>query len=162
MAYVEPKAEILEASRSGDVSTIVARFDRVPSPPIAPAALYVDPRSGNEQFQLHRLVKIADNVLEFQTFSSTHELPQVGDDFSFRSWWVKHAMEACLDTETKWIREEYPDNGGHEHCLFTWEAIEANSKNSEGYHSKYGWITVKAYENFIRDDIYQARRSRDA
>ena len=162
MAYVESKAQILESRVDGNVSTVVARFDRVPSRPIAPAALYVDPKSGNEQFQLHRLFAVSDNTLTFETFNSTHSLPPVGDTYSFRSWWVKRAMDAALDTATTWRREQYPDDGTHQHCLFTWAAIEAKSENPVAYHSKYGWVTVRAYENFIRDDIYRIRESCDA
>jgi len=162
MAYVAPKADILAIRAAGDVSTVTVRFDRVPSRPIAPAALYIDPASGNERFQLHRVVDISDHDLTFETFKSSHEVPKVGEVYSFRSWWVKHAMEAALDTKMEWQREVYPDDGTHEHCLFTWAAIEPRSQNPEGYHSKYGWITVKAYEDFIRDDIYRIRESCDA
>jgi hypothetical protein len=159
MAYIEPKATILDVRSAGAITTVVVEFDRMPSEPIAPAALYVDPRSGNEQFQLHKLVRASGLKLEFQTFASTHAPPAVGETFSFRSWWVKDAMDAALDIGAKWTRRAYPDDGSHVHCLFTWESIEANSDHPEGYHSdEHGWISVRAYEDFIRDDIYRVRR----
>jgi hypothetical protein len=159
MGYVEPKATILDIRMDGATTTVIADFDRMPSEPIAPAALYVNPRSGSEQFQLHKLVSVSDLKLEFQTFASTHPLPQVGAAFSFRSWWTTDAMEAALDVGAKWTRRTYPDDGTHQHCLFTWESIEANAEHPEGYYSEeHGWISVRAYEDFIRDDIYRVRR----
>ena len=158
MANAEPIAEIVEATRHDDVSVVAARFDLAPMAPIAPGALYAEPKSGNEQFQLHKLIRVDGRTLTFQTLNSAHSLPKVGERYFFRSWWVKPAMEAALDTDAIWMRQVYPDDGTHQHCLFSWEAIEANSANAEGYWSqKHGWITVRAYENFIRDDIYRIR-----
>jgi hypothetical protein len=144
------------------VSTVVVRFDVAPSRPIAPAALYVEAHSGHERFQLHRLVRIQGAVLTFETFNSTQSLPSVGSSYFFRSWWVRRAMEAALDVETPWTRSFYPDDGSHEHCLFSWASIEAGTENAEGYYSKYGWITVRSFEAFIRDDVYGVRQSVDA
>ncbi|NOS81472.1 MAG: hypothetical protein E8D46_06355 [Nitrospira sp.] len=158
MTYVEPKGEIVAVSQEGDVSHVCVRFDRMDLGPIAPAGLYVDPKTGNERFQLHKLARNDGELFYFETYNSTHPLPMPGEVYSYRGWWLAEAMEAALDTKAEWVREKYPDNNDHEHCLFTWETITANSEISEGYRSKYGWITVNAYEKFIREDIYRLRR----
>ena len=158
MTYVEPKAEILEATQNSGVARIVARFDRMDSGPVAPAGLYVDPKSGNERFQLHKLISQDQMIFTFETYDSSHTLPKPGEVYSYRGWWLPEAMEAVLDIKAQWTREKYPDNGNHEHCLLTWETIAAYAENNEGYHSRHGWITVNAYNRFIRDDIYRLRR----
>ena len=97
-------------------------------------------------------------VYTFETFNSTHPVPKVGDVFSYRGWWLPEAMEAALDNSEKWVKRKYPDNGGHEHCLFSWETIASYAENNEGYYSdKYGWITCDSYEKFIEGDVYHLR-----
>jgi hypothetical protein len=68
-------------------------------------------------------------------------------------------MEAALDQNAVWEYMTYPDNGNHEHCLFTWTTIAAYvDYDRTGYWcGKYGWITEKSYQDFIRDDIYHLR-----
>ncbi|MBK8812700.1 MAG: hypothetical protein IPN69_18485 [Acidobacteria bacterium] len=91
-------------------------------------------------------------------FNRTHPLPKVGEVFSYRGWWLPEAMEAALDVGLKWEKKKCPDNGNHEHCLFSWEAIASYAECSEGYFSeKYGWITCDSYEKFIKGDIYHLR-----
>ena len=87
-------------------------------------------------------------------------MPRPGDVLFYRAWWVPKAMDAALDKEAKWTRKNYPDNGDHDHCLFTWETISAYEGSREGYWSeKYGWITVKAYDDVIANDLYRLRAS---
>lgn len=66
-------------------------------------------------------------------------------------------MEAALNTTVEWEREKYPKDEHHATCLFTWETIAEHSENSEGYRSRYGWITIDAHKKFICDDIYRLR-----
>lgn len=163
MAYVEPKLEVVEALQSGDVVRIVGRFDRLTSPPLAPAGLYTDPKSASERYALHRAVAQQGQLATFETYGpQSRPLPRPGDVLFYRPWWVPEAMDAALDTTASWIRKRYPDNGDHDHCLFTWETISSYEGNREGYWSeKYGWITVEAYENFIAKDIYRLRSRND-
>jgi hypothetical protein len=157
MAYVEPKGEIVAASQEGDVSRVCVRFDRMDLGPVAPAGLYVDPTTGDERFQLHKLARNDGEMFYFETYNSTHPLPMPGKVYSYRGWWLPEAMKAALDTTAEWRREQYPEDEHHATCLFTWETIVANSNNCEGYRSKYGWITVDAYKKFICEDIYRLR-----
>ncbi len=157
MSYLEPKGVIVDASRANDISWVCVRFDRMDSGPVAPAGLYVDPKIGQERFQLHKLARKDGMLFYFETYNSTHPLPIPDEVYFYRGWWLQEAMEGALDSTAIWEKEVYPVNEGHEHCLFTWETISAYSENSEGYRSKHGWITVDAYNKFIRDDIYRLR-----
>jgi hypothetical protein len=158
MLHVEPKGKILNVSENDGVSRLVVEFDRMDIGPVAPAGLYVDPKSGNEKFQLHRVVDNEGLVFTFETFNRTHPLPRVGEVFSYRGWWIPAAMEAALDVGVKWEKKKYPDNGNHDHCLFSWETIASYAECNEGYFSeKYGWITCDSYEKFIEGDIYHLR-----
>ena len=72
-------------------------------------------------------------------------------------------MAAALDIDAVWIRKEYPDDGTHEHCIFTWETMSAYSGVSTGWWSQeHGWVTDAAYENHIKNDIYRLRGRSDA
>lgn len=157
MPNAAPKGEIVEATQEGEVARIVIRFDRLDAAPVAPAGLYVDLRSGDARFELHKLVHRNGLVLAFETYDSTHPLPRVGEVYSYRGWWLPEAMEAALDATASWRLEKYPDNGGHDHCLFTWETIAAHTGHREAYHSRHGWISVEAYNKIIRDDVYRIR-----
>lgn len=158
MPYVEPKGKILSVSKNDGVSRLVVEFDRMDSEPVAPAGLYIDPKTGNEQFQLHRVINNEGLVFAFETFNSIHPLPKVGEVFSYRGWWLPEAMDAALDVGEKWEKRKYPDNGNHERCIFSWETIASYAECNEAYFSeKYGWITCDSYKKFIEGDIYHHR-----
>lgn len=158
MAYEEPKGKILKITSQGNVIRSVIEFDRLPIEPIAPGGLYSSPKSGTQQFQLHRLVSSEMLTLTFETFVSAHPPPKAGEIYSFKSWWLPEAMDAALDREEQWVKKYYPDNGDHEHCLFTWATIASCSENPVGYYSeKYGWITCDSYHKYIEGDIYHLR-----
>jgi len=135
MKYIQPKGKILSAEVSNEASQLVVEFDRMDTGPIAPAGLYLEPNSGNEIFQLHRVIEADGLVFTFQTFTRTHVLPTVGDVLFYRGWWLPKAMDAALDTEESWIKKRYPDNG-------------------------YGWITREAFEQFIAGDVYRLREEK--
>jgi hypothetical protein len=84
MTYVEPKGVIVAVSQEGDVSRGCVRFDRMDLGPIAPAGLYVDPKTGNERFQLHKLAGNDGELFYFETYNSTHPLPMQGEVYSYR------------------------------------------------------------------------------
>ncbi len=139
------------------------QLDRVPFPPVAPAALYKASKSNEPDFQLHRLESEAGLICGFETFGSTLPLPNIGETYFFRSWWTPNAMAAALDTDAVWKRKDYPDNGSHEHCIFTWETMSAYSGISTGWWSEaHGWVTNAAYEDHIKGDKYRLRDRRDA
>ena len=158
MKYREPKGKIVGVSEEGGTSRLTIEFDRMDSGPVAPAGLYTDPSSGEERFQLHRVAQREGLVYTFETFHRPQPLPREGEVFFYRGWWLQEAMDAALDMSANWVRKNYPDNGDHAHCLFTWETIASYADCSEGYFSeKYGWITVEAYNKFINGDIYHLR-----
>ena len=158
MPHVEPKGTIQKVSERDNVSRLVVEFDHMDMGPIAPAGLYIDPKTGDEQFQLHRVSDREGLVITFDTFNRTHPLPRVGAVFSYRGWWNPEAMEAALDVGEKWDKRKYPDNGDHEHCIFSWETIAFYAECNEAYFSeKYGWITCDSYKKFIEGDIYHLR-----
>lgn len=67
-------------------------------------------------------------------------------------------MRAALDLGADWKRLAYPDDGTHEHCLFTWTTISSYEGERAGYFSpKHGWITDRSYAEFIVRDIYRLR-----
>jgi len=159
MAYTEPVAEVISVRQEGDVATVALKICRQLHAPIAPAGLYDQLNPAREIFQLHKLIEESKRKIIFETYNSDKLLPAVGEKFIFRSWWILDALEAVQDTKVKWVRKPYPDNGGHDHCMLTWADISTDAENREGYHSKYGWITVEAYDKFIKQDVLRLRKA---
>jgi hypothetical protein len=154
----EPLVEILGAEVTERGYRIVARFSDPYLEPVAPGAFYDKQGSGEEVFPVHRVSKRDGLTLTFETFDSGRKLPPVGRALFYRGWWVRAAMDAALDVRCEWKRLAYPDNGSHDHCLFTWETISASTGERLGYFSeKYGWITEKAYMDFIVRDVFRLR-----
>jgi hypothetical protein len=161
MAYSEPTVTIVRVSASGETATTVLRFeiDSERHKPLAPAGLYVAPVLDREVFQLHRLVSRNALVCTFETYDA-HRLPEAGRTYLYRAWWLPWAMEAALAPEADWVRDRHPYDEGCERCLFTWKPIAASEPSTEAYRSRHGWVTVEAYDKFIRNDFYRLRRYR--
>ncbi|CAA9566414.1 MAG: hypothetical protein AVDCRST_MAG88-1933 [uncultured Thermomicrobiales bacterium] len=157
MRYQEPLATTVAADRRGDTARIVLHAERVPSPPIAPAALYDQDNPAREIFPLHKLAGQSGDHLTFEAYEVVAALPPIGARFILRSWWTADALAAVIDRAAVWVRQAYPDNGDHDHCLLTWEPIAADATCSEGYRSRHGWITTAAYEQYIQRDVLRLR-----
>ena len=129
------------------------------APPFAPAALYDTQTERVEAVQLHKLVCSSEESFTFHTFPPQHVSSAIiGGTFVYRPWWTPEQLEIVLDTSLPWSRERYPDDGSHTHCMLTWEAISAYAEPTEGYRcGRHTWITVDAYEKFIRGDLYRCR-----
>ena len=158
MAYEEPVVEVLGAERSGDTTTIRVRFvsGKVPADPLAPASLVSQPGHPPLEIPLHQLVDRGDGeVLHFESYGVAAPLPSLRERWLFRSWWMPQDLDLVMDTALAWQQETYRRTGDHEHCPLTWETI---GPGDVGYHSSRGnWISVRAYEQYIRNDILRVR-----
>lgn len=157
--YTEPVVEILKAELFSGGSRITCRFNKPYSEPVAPGGLYTECDASSASFVVHRAIASQGEEVTFETFGVESQcLPPVGASFFFRAWWIRPAMDTALDTAAVWDHRTYPDNGDHHHCLFTWETIAAHAEQKAGWWSaKYGWITEKAYQDFIVNDRYHLR-----
>lgn len=136
---------------------VVCRFSEPYGKPIAPGGLYTAPHLGQESFAVHRVVACSGDEVTFESFGERGgEPPSAGATFFYRGWWVEAAMAAVLDTSATWERRTYPDDGNHDHCLFTWETIASYAAEKSGYWSeRHGCVTEQAYTDFILNDIYR-------
>lgn len=160
----EPTVEVMSVSPITDGHRIVCRFSASHGEPVAPGALYTDPRSGQERFAVHRAVGRNGNLVTFETFGPAAAAPpDPGESYFHRCWWVWGAMDAALDTSAVWVHREYPDDGDHAHCLFTWVTIASYAAEKSGYFSdEHGWITEQAFRDYIRDDVYRLRAATES
>ncbi|HYE94655.1 MAG TPA: hypothetical protein VD962_00470 [Rubricoccaceae bacterium] len=154
MRYEPPLAKVIRIERDGDVVVTVIEQKRPPPDPLAPGALYERENSTAEVFQLHKLIRRDGERLTFETYDTSGTLPEPGEEFEFRPWWLSHAMEALLDPEAGWERAQFTGDDDDDLCLFTWEKM---IEHPDGYHSKYGWVTADAYNAYIRDDKLRMR-----
>jgi len=156
--YVEPQVTVREVTARGAVTCVTLEFSRAPDPPpIAPGALYRPPDLSHWVFEVHRLVGRTGSILTFETYNTSLARPQVGEQYTFRSWWTKQAAEAVLDRSTQWIERVYPGKDEHDHCLLTWDAIYSGQIGC--FSAEHGWITTDAYRQFIENDPYRVRAS---
>jgi hypothetical protein len=159
MSSSDTTVEVMAVDPTARGYRIVCRFSKPYGDPVAPGGLYSDPRSGEEAFAVHRVLSRSGSEVTFESFlPSTAGPPRVGSSWFYRGWWVKAAMDAVLDTTATWEHREYPNDGTHEHCLFTWETIAPYAVERSGYWSSaHGWVTEKAYTDFILNDVYHLR-----
>lgn len=104
---------------------------------------------------VHRLVALDGGDASFESYAIAEVTPEPGGRYSYYSWWTPAQLEAARDTSLGWERRRY---GGHDHdhCVLTWETIRLGDV---AYASEAGWISVDAYERFIRHDEARLRGS---
>jgi hypothetical protein len=157
--FRDPIATVLEVANQGDVLRISVQIAGRLHPPLFPASLLV--REGEEAVRLDRLIsQTSDGTFSFESYGETETAVIPGQTFVFRPWWTPDALALVEDTTRRWVRERYPNNGSHEHCPLTWETIAANEGDGTGYRSGTDWISVTAYEQYVRDDKLHVRRGR--
>ena len=140
---------------------------RPPSDPIAPGALCESEDIRAETFPIHRLVERErgreNDRLTFETYGETGPLPEIGNQYELRSWWLPQAMDALLNPDAGWERARYEgDRSEDEQCLFSWEWI---ADYPDAYRSKYGWATAEAFDLYVRRDLLRMQsesRRKDA
>jgi hypothetical protein len=156
-----PPAQLVAVETRGGVTRVVLtvlKMEYLPGPPLAPGGLWDPDDESRAVLQLHKLVEQSNSTLVFETYDHAGPLPEPGRHYIFGSWWTSDALDAVLDRQAVWVRERYPDDGAHEHCLLTWETIAAYGPyQREGYRSEHGWITMAAYETYIEKDLLRLR-----
>jgi hypothetical protein len=161
--FVAPQVVVVGAVTSCDGYTdLELRGSLAPyRPAFAPAGLYDLETERVEAAQLHKFVSAnpAEERAVFRTFAPHCPSPRLANGrYVYRPWWTPDQFALVLDLERIWSRERYPDDGSHEHCFLSWESIASYADNKEGYRSGGLWITVDAYEKYIRDDIFRCRQ----
>jgi hypothetical protein len=159
--YVEPQVTVREVTARGDATCVTLEFSRAPdSPPIAPGALYRPPDLSHWVFEVHQLSARMGSILTLETYNTLLAPPQIGEQYTFRSWWTKQAAEAVLDRSARWVERVYPGKDEHDHCLLTWDAIYSGQVGR--FSDAHGWITSDAYRQFIENDPYRVRANNRA
>jgi hypothetical protein len=154
------RAQVRSFHRAGDIATTVVDCIEPPPEPIAPGCLFED-GTPTTVIELHKLVEREGSSLRFETYGEVEQQPLVGREYILQSWWLPGTLELVMALDRVWTREQYPpDRDDCEYCPLTWRWFgRGESKDSvmEGYHSGDVWITVAAYERFIRDDALRIR-----
>jgi hypothetical protein len=65
-------------------------------------------------------------------------------------------LRTATDPLVEWRKGIY-DRGDHTHCLLTFDAID-DGETAYQAGPNVGWITVEAYEKYVRDDVLRLRR----
>lgn len=121
-----------------------------------PASLMVNAESDEEICEVHRFIGDSGDQCIFRTYN-IRNLPVINSRIYFRSWWTDHEIDLIKNLTLNWVLVEYPSNGDHDHCPLTWKKISAKGPEKFGYLAKSNWISIEAYERFIKNDELQLR-----
>jgi hypothetical protein len=149
---------IVKASTAGDVTTTELHREegKWPSEPVAPATMWTDETEPSRKvIELHRLVRLDGEMAVFESYGAARA-PSPGGPYSLYSWFRPEQLRAIQDESLRCERRRY-DGPPDESCLLTWADI---NPGDDAYVSDAGWITVDAYERFIRDDLLRVRAAR--
>jgi hypothetical protein len=145
---------IIGVSRAGDLTTTEVSLVEGKWPePLAPASVWSGEGRRTRVIDLHRLVSRAEDVAIFESYGLEGDIPTAGGPYALYAWWTPEQLEAARDVDLEWRRRSY-DGADHDHCLLTWQTI---GSGDVAYSSEAGWISVDAYEQFIRDDVLRLR-----
>lgn len=130
--------------------------------PLAPGNLFKNEHNREPVAELHRIVARDGLMVTFERFNChDQKRPVVGQTYHYQGWWMPEFMDAVMDEAADWELRDYPDNGDHDHLLFSYGTIAAHADITRGYfNADYGWASIPDWETYIRDDIYQLRQYR--
>lgn len=126
--------------------------------PICPATLYRDEDARSSLLDLHRLLSIQGQSATCISFDSSTEVV-VGETYFHQGWWSTSAYRLVTDRTRLWTLAKYPDDSDHDHCPLTWKKISTKNGEAFGYCSGDDWISVEAFEKYIRDDLLGVRQT---
>jgi len=110
-------------------------------------------RTDSPVLELHHLASAGEEAAVFESYEAPDvELTRAGP-YGLVAWWRPDQLAAAEDTALAWTAKPY-DGKDHDHCLLTWKTI---NPGDPAYVSAAGWISVEAYEQFIRDDRLRLR-----
>lgn len=157
MTYQPTQVNVVRIDRVGDVTTTELRLAEGswPGAPLAPATLWEGEQGVRSRvMDLHHLVSADDESAVFESY----EAPEVGlartGPYSLISWFRPDQFAAVQDTSLEWAEKPYDGKDDDETCLLTWKTIMPGDL---AYVSDAGWISVEAYDEFIRDDRLRLR-----
>ena len=106
--------------------------------------------------ELHKLLRLDGDAAMFEGYDLASSAPEPGGPYRVFSWWNPDQFRAATDPDVEWRKGTY-DKGDHTHCLLTWDAID-HGETAYQAGPDAGWITIDAYEKYIRDDVLRLRR----
>ena len=160
MIYQERVAIVTELNGDSDVTVVTFDIDRLPTEPLYPALLLkIEGGSSEVALELHKYISSQDLTFTYETYDWTGPFPKIGDSLTYRGLWIPGVLELVADTSLEWQRERYPDDGNHHHCPMTYETLAAyDPYQKEGYRCGDEWISVEAFETYIKNDRLRVRR----
>jgi hypothetical protein len=152
----ETLAAIVAADESGGVvsTTLELIEGEWPSEPLAPATLWtatVDPI-----LELHKLVRREGKTATFETYGVT-EAPKSGGPYRLFSWWRPEQYELAADGRIEWRLATVPTDADDLDCALTWARLRPG-ETAYVAPCLDEWISVDAYQRYIREDLLRMQR----
>lgn len=160
--WIPPTATVIDVALHADVIRVTLRISKPVSHPLAPAQCTADANSPKPGFELHALVEVlsADTYV-FETYDWAGDPPPAeGLTVFYQQWWTPEQHDVASDLTLTWEVATYERTGDHEHCALTWETIRPGDAcyRALGPSGKSIWLTLAAYEEYIRGDKLRLRR----
>lgn len=171
------RATVLRFIREESDAIITVAFDKLPSPPIAPATM--------GDVELHRLKNINELEATFVSYNIGEKLLQGGATYEFHTWWTPWELEIAQSDLLCWRKEEFrpsnaveiikdghlfcrkqedgeipqnakivPHGWNHEHCGLCCKTISmVQGDEPEGYTDGTDWVCESCYKKYIASGL---------
>jgi hypothetical protein len=107
MKYEEPAAQLISCSIEGNTTRTILRFDKLPSPPLAPSSFGNVTKPSQAFIELHKVVHREGSIVSFITYKSQTCSLQIGRKYTFRPLWAPWQLEIARSNPEQWRRKYF-------------------------------------------------------
>ena len=175
--YRYPQVTVLSFIKDGSDAIIKIAFEKLPSPPIAPATM--------GDVELHRLKNTNELEATFVSYNIGDKILQVGATYEFHTWWTHRELEIAQSDVLCWRKEEFhpsnaieiiedghrvwrkqedgdvaenakiiPDGWTHEHCELCCKTISmVDGDDPVGCTDGFDWVCESCFKKYIASGL---------
>lgn len=105
MKYQDPIAQLISCEITGNVTKTKLRFDKLPSPPLAPSSFGDITEKNQTYIELHKVTQLEGNVVTFETYKAQSCFLQIGEKYAFRCFWTPLQLKIAQSNPEQWHKE---------------------------------------------------------
>jgi hypothetical protein len=105
--YREPTAQLISCEVTNHETKTKVKFDRLPSPPLAPSSFGNISDTNGTFIRLHKVIQREGNIVTFVSYESQACLLQIGEKYSFRPYWSPRQLRIAQSTPERWRKTTF-------------------------------------------------------